>query len=116
MSDEIIEIITPAETIVEVVTVTEIVEVVTAGPQGSTGATGPTGPTGPAGPAGGETYTHQQMTSSAVWTITHNLGRFPSVTVIDTAGTVVIGDYEYQSNTTVILTFAAAFSGTAYLN
>ena len=43
MSDEIIEIITPAETIVEVVTVTEIVEVLTTGPQGIPGASAGSG-------------------------------------------------------------------------
>jgi hypothetical protein len=43
------------------------------------------------------------------------MGLFPSVVVVDSAGTVVLGDIEYISDSELILTFAAPFGGTAYL-
>ena len=62
------------------------------------------------------TFIHEQMSASDVWTITHFLGRYPSVTVVDSAGSVVVGDVQYISKDQIILTFQGAFSGTAYLN
>lgn len=61
-------------------------------------------------------YTHNQMSPSKVWTITHNLKKKPSVTVIDSAGTVVYGAVQYDSLDTITVYFAGAFSGTALLN
>lgn len=61
-------------------------------------------------------YTHKQAQAAKVWTITHGLGKRPSVTVVDSAGTAVIGEIEYLDDNTVRLTFCAAFSGTAYCN
>ena len=67
------------------------------------------------------TYTHNQSSTSATWTITHNLNRFPSVTVVDSANTVVIGTVVYNSANQLTITFfaggsAVAFQGKAYLN
>ena len=62
------------------------------------------------------TYIHEQETPASVWTIQHNLGRYPSVTVVDTAGTEMVGDVQYVNENSVILTFRGTFSGTAYLN
>lgn len=62
------------------------------------------------------TFTYEQTFASDTWTITHNLGRYPSVTVVDSAGSVVVGDVQYISKDRIILTFQGAFSGTAYLN
>ena len=67
------------------------------------------------------TYTHNQSSSSATWVINHNLEKHPSVTVVDSAETVVHGNIEYNSKNTVTITFrtdetAHAFSGKAYLN
>lgn len=62
------------------------------------------------------TYTHSQITSSDTWTITHNLGRFPSVTVVDSGGTVCVGDIDYVSNNQLVITFKGVFAGLAYLN
>ena len=44
------------------------------------------------------------------------IGERPAVTVVDSAGTVVIGEVDYLDDNTVRLTFCAAFSGTAYFN
>jgi hypothetical protein len=87
-------------------------------------ASGPQGPQGPAGAAGAngldgdghQTYVYNQNTPSDTWTITHNLTAYPSVTVIDSAGTYVIGNIEYISNNVLRLTFSAAFAGQALLN
>ncbi len=67
------------------------------------------------------TYTHNQSSTSNTWTITHNLNRFPSVTVVDSADTIVYGTVVYNSANQLTITFfqggsALAFSGKAYLN
>ncbi len=61
-------------------------------------------------------YAHNQGTSSATWTIVHNLDFFPNVTVVDSAGTIVEGEIVYTSRNQIVLTFSAAFSGKAYLS
>ena len=61
-------------------------------------------------------FTYVQGVASTTWNIEHNLGKFPSITVIDTANTVVTGEYTYDNINNVTLTFSAAFAGTAYLN
>ena len=61
-------------------------------------------------------YVHIQEVASATWNITHGLGFTPNITVVDTAGTVVEGSYNYPNSNTVVLTFVGAFSGRAYLS
>ena len=61
-------------------------------------------------------YMHIQENASATWSITHGLGFVPNITVVDTAGTVVEGSYNYPNSNTVVLTFVGAFSGRAYLS
>ena len=63
-----------------------------------------------------KTFIFTQGTPSTSWVIQHNLGKFPSITVVDTADTVVIGDYNYTDDNNVTLTFSAGFAGKAYLN
>ena len=60
-------------------------------------------------------FVFTQATPSTEWVITHSLGGKPSVTVVDSADTVVVGEVKYDSNTQVTITFTAAFSGFAYL-
>ena len=64
----------------------------------------------------GTTYIHTQSTLAAVWVITHNLGQYPSVTVVDTGGTIILPDVHYDSAIQITVTFAAPTSGKAYLN
>ena len=61
-------------------------------------------------------YVHIQSVPSAVWNVTHGLGFTPNITVVDTAGTVVEGSYNYPNSSTVVLSFIGAFSGRAYLS
>lgn len=60
-------------------------------------------------------HVHTQSSASTTWTITHALGGRPSVTIVDSAGTVVVGEVGYNSDTTVVVSFTSAFSGFAYL-
>ncbi|CAB4149325.1 hypothetical protein UFOVP529_103 [uncultured Caudovirales phage] len=71
------------------------------------------------GPSSGNphgTYTHTQASASTIWTITHNLNCYPAATIVDSAGTVVIGEIEYLTSNVIRVTFTAAFAGKAYLN
>lgn len=79
------------------------------------GQTGPPGPPGPPGPASpGFVYT--QVAPSAVWNVVHNLGFYPSVTVVDSGGSEVLVDEHYNDQNSITLVFASATSGKAYLN
>jgi hypothetical protein len=62
------------------------------------------------------TFVFTQNATATTWNIQHNLGKFPSITVIDSGNTVVTGEYTYIDNNNVQLNFSAAFSGKAYLN
>lgn len=66
-------------------------------------------------PTGG-VYTHNQGVSASTWIITHNLGYYPSVTVVDNGDNVVIGDVSYISANQISVSFSASFGGKAYLS
>lgn len=68
------------------------------------------------GAAGGTTYQHNQASASTSWAIPHNLGRFPSVTIVDNAGREVIGDVTFHDLNFITIDFDIPMSGTAYLN
>lgn len=69
------------------------------------------------GPLGNDAnLVHDQQTAADTWEITHNLGKYPAVTVIDSAGDQVEGDLRYLGLNTVRITFGAAFSGRAFFN
>ena len=70
-----------------------------------------------AGSATGDlTYVHVQNTAADTWNITHNLNKYPSVSIVDSAGNDVIGNCNYVNANEVVLTFSGAFSGKAFLN
>jgi hypothetical protein len=69
-----------------------------------------------AGGGADKNYVHNQGLAASVWDIAHNLGKRPSVTVVDSGATLVEGDIHYVDDNTVQLTFSAAFAGAAYLN
>lgn len=60
-------------------------------------------------------HLHAQPIASATWTINHSLGGYPSVTIVDSASTVVLGEISYISTSQVQVSFSAPFSGFAYL-
>ena len=61
-------------------------------------------------------YVHDQGVPASVWTITHNLNRKPSITIVDSGNTVVYGERTYIDNNIITVTFNGTFSGKAYLN
>lgn len=68
-------------------------------------------------PTEDKNYVHDQFNPATVWNITHNLGKKPSVSVVDTAGTVVEGMVDYLGSTSQLkITFNYPFSGYATLN
>lgn len=67
-------------------------------------------------PESDKTAVIKQLSPSSVWTIAHTLNKFPSVTVVDSGGNVVIGDITYVDMNTIIINFTTAFSGKVYLN
>ena len=61
-------------------------------------------------------FVHVQSVPLATWTINHNLGRYPTVTVIDSFNDNVEGGaINYPSVNSLTVTFAGAFSGRAVL-
>lgn len=60
-------------------------------------------------------YVHTQNSPSNTWSIVHDLGGKPSVTVVDSAKSVVVGDVTYVDNENITVEFTGAFSGYAYL-
>ena len=64
----------------------------------------------------GGTYTQCFTTPLSVWNITHNLGKYPSVTVVDGDTVIVIGNVDYVNSNVVQITFDSAFSGCVFLN
>jgi F420-0:gamma-glutamyl ligase-like protein len=62
------------------------------------------------------TLVYNQVAPSASWTIAHNLGKYPSVEIVDSGGTVIIPDVVYVDLNTITASFASPTSGKAYLN
>ena len=61
-------------------------------------------------------YVHIQNAASNRWVIVHNMNKYPSVTIVNSAGDEVIGDVFYDNTNQVTITFAGAFKGKAVLN
>ena len=97
----------------------------TQGVQGSTGA-GTQGVQGVQGTKGDVgtindlvsrvSYEHTQGATSNSWTINHNLGFKPNVTVVDSAGNIVEGEITYTNSNSLTVSFQSSFSGYAYLS
>lgn len=61
-------------------------------------------------------YLHIQSVASDEWLINHNLNKYPSVTVIDSAENIVVGEVEYLDLNNLKIKFTGGFSGKATLN
>jgi hypothetical protein len=99
MADEVI-IVQPTIQNITVVDNPQHITVSSPGPQGNTAEV---------------FYVHTQGTPSAVWTINHNLNGNPTAVVLDSAGTQCEGTFSYPTLNQMVITFTAAFSGTAYV-
>lgn len=61
-------------------------------------------------------YTHNQSSASTQWTVVHNLGFKPNVTVFNSAGDIVEGHIIHNSSNQLTLQFSASMSGIAQLS
>ena len=62
------------------------------------------------------TVIFEQPFGATTWAIPHDLNRFPSVTTVDYAGNVYVGDVKYIDANNIQVDFLYALSGRAYLN
>lgn len=61
-------------------------------------------------------FVFDKQVASSVWVVVHNMGKFPSVSIVDTANDQVEGEVRYNSNNQLTITFTAPVAGKAYLN
>ena len=61
-------------------------------------------------------YVHDQQVASTTWVVTHNLNKFASINIVDTANEEVVGDVTYNSLNQITINFTAPISGKAYIN
>ena len=66
--------------------------------------------------AGDARYTHVQSVLAAVWTVVHGLGKYPSVSVTDAAGSLVQAAVEYLDEDTLQVMFWNSATGVVYCN
>lgn len=62
------------------------------------------------------TFTYEQASPSDTWVIDHNLGRHPSVTIVDSSGNVFTPAVSYPTENQCVVEFNGATTGKAYLN
>lgn len=62
------------------------------------------------------TYLWDQVTPAITWTINHNMGKHPSVSVFDISGDEVEANVNYVDLDNITITFNEAFAGKATLN
>lgn len=65
---------------------------------------------------GDKTFVYAQSVAASTWNITHNLNKYPSVSVVDSGLNTVYGDVEYLDTNSLTVTFRSAFGGKAFLN
>lgn len=61
-------------------------------------------------------YAHGQTSTSSLWSIDHNLGYNPAVTIKDNYGNLIEGYITYTSTSSLTIEFSSAVSGYAYLS
>ena len=63
-----------------------------------------------------KTSVYEQGIASDTWTIVHNLNKYPSVVLVDSAGTVFYAEIQYDSLNQLTVKLNGATKGKAYLN
>lgn len=66
--------------------------------------------------SGDKTYVHTQRVASEVWEIQHNLNKYPTIAIVDSGNSVVVGEIKYIDENNVTVTFTSPFSGKAFCN
>ena len=67
------------------------------------------------------TFVYTKTNAANTWVVTHNLNSYPSVTVVDTGGSIIRGEVVYNTINKLTITFfsngsASDIDGKAYLN
>lgn len=62
------------------------------------------------------TFIFREDQALTEWVIEHNMGKFPSVSVVNSNDILMHGDITYVNDNKLIINFSAGFSGKAYLN
>ena len=65
---------------------------------------------------GDKFFLFKQMESKDEWIINHKLKKYPSVSIIDSAGTNVTGEVTYLDENSLRINFSSIMSGKAFLN
>jgi hypothetical protein len=60
-------------------------------------------------------FVYEQAIPSSTWSIAHDLGGYPSVSVVDSAKTQVVGEVTYIDEENIVVEFSSAFAGLAFL-
>jgi hypothetical protein len=84
------------------------------GEVGPRGPQGIQGEIGPPGPPSFSFYRHHQTSASATWLIEHDLFYPPAITIVDSAGTVLMPDVFYIDDFHIQIEFSAPTAGYAY--
>lgn len=71
------------------------------------------GPPGPPGTSAAASHEHQQTTPAAAWTVNHNLGFKPAVTLLSVGGREMLGEVIHTSTNQFIAYFDAPLAGIA---
>ena len=62
------------------------------------------------------TYIHDQTVASDTWIVNHDLKKYPSVTIVDSAKTAIYGEITYTDLNSLTISFSSPFAGMAYCN
>ena len=74
------------------------------------------GPGAVAAGSGDLTSVYNQVAAAATWSVPHNLGKYPTVGVVDTGNNWLIADVHYVDVNNLTVSFAGATSGKVYCN
>lgn len=61
-------------------------------------------------------FVHNQAVASTTWNITHNAGKYPAVTIVNTANDEMDAFVKHISMNELTITFLSSTAGKAYLN
>ncbi len=61
-------------------------------------------------------YVHIQLAQSNIWVVSHQLGKYPSVSIVNDAGFKIYGSVEYIDTSIIEITFSEPVSGKAFCN
>lgn len=61
-------------------------------------------------------YIHTQLVPNSKWIVQHFMDKYPSVVIVDSAGTTVYGEISYVDRNIISLEFSYPFAGKAFIN